>query len=253
MPVHDLYGATEAGCIAWRCPACEAYHVNSDTALVEVLNDGEPAQLGEIGAVVITNLFARTMPFIRYQLGELAELGPSCPEAPGCVTLRSLRGRTTDRLIGSDGRMLSPYTFVPDEIEGIARYRVIQERPDLVRVLVVPGGASRPMLSSAPAASTSSAWEHDAGSNSSCASRWRSRSPVTARHPDSARSSRERAPLHRDGVSGRAAGARLCCGPRRSRHERGASSGRSPLGVLGRERSPAGAPFGSAGVPLAAS
>lgn len=138
-PVHDLYGATEAGCIAWRCPACAAYHVNSDTALVEVLNNGAPAQQGEIGAIVITNLFARTMPFIRYQLGDLAELGPSCPKAPGCVTLRSLSGRTTDPLIGADGRLLSPYTFMPDEIEGIAQYRVIQERPDLVRVLVVPG------------------------------------------------------------------------------------------------------------------
>ena len=44
-PVHDLYGATEAGCIAWRCPAGEAYDVNSDTVLVEVLNDDGPAQL----------------------------------------------------------------------------------------------------------------------------------------------------------------------------------------------------------------
>jgi phenylacetate-CoA ligase len=139
VPVHDLYGATEAGCIAWRCPACEAYHVNSDTVLVEVLNNGRPAHREETGAVVITNLFARTMPFIRYQLGDLARLGPSCPEAPGAVTLRSLDGRTSAPLIGAHGTRLSPYTFMPDEIEGIAEYRVIQERPDLVRVLVVPG------------------------------------------------------------------------------------------------------------------
>jgi len=33
-PVIDFYGADEAGCIAWECPRCSSYHVNSDLVIV---------------------------------------------------------------------------------------------------------------------------------------------------------------------------------------------------------------------------
>jgi phenylacetate-CoA ligase len=119
-PIRDLYGATEAGCIGWRCPRCDAYHVNSDTVLVEVLRKGAPSRPGDPGEVVVTNLFSRTMPFVRYALGDLAVLGFPCPDAPGCVTLHSLQGRSFGPRVGVDGSALSPYRFMPDEIEGIA-------------------------------------------------------------------------------------------------------------------------------------
>jgi len=34
-PVLDRYGATETGSMAWQCPYCHDYHVNSDEIIVE--------------------------------------------------------------------------------------------------------------------------------------------------------------------------------------------------------------------------
>ena len=143
-PVHDCYGATEAGCIAWRCPRCGSYHVNSDTVLVEVVRNGQPVAVGESGEVLITNLFSRAMPFLRYALGDLAQRGDPCPAAPAATTLRLLHGRTVSPLVAGDGTLLSPYSFMPDEIPGIDQYRIVQEGPERIRILVVPGRGFRP-------------------------------------------------------------------------------------------------------------
>jgi len=67
----DLYGAAETGCIAWECPICHAYHINADSVIVEIIKDGRTAEPGEIGRVVVTNLHSHSMPFIRYDLGDI--------------------------------------------------------------------------------------------------------------------------------------------------------------------------------------
>ncbi len=140
-PVHECYGATEAGCIAWRCPRCGRYHINSDTVAVEVLDsEGNPVADGEAGEITITNLFSKAMPFIRYGLGDVGKVDRSavCPLSNEPLAIRDLLGRTVDRIITPSGGIMSPYQFMPDEIDGIIEYQIVQEAPGRIRLLVVP-------------------------------------------------------------------------------------------------------------------
>lgn len=139
--VHDCYGATEAGCIGWRCPDCSAYHLNADSVIVEVLRDGIPTAPGQAGEVVITNLSSRAMPFIRYSLGDLGILDevPSRRCGIGSLSLRNLLGRTFNPIVLPGGGRLSPYALIPDDVTGIAQYRVFQPSPDWIRILIVKG------------------------------------------------------------------------------------------------------------------
>lgn len=139
--VHNCYGATEAGCIGWWCPVCERFHVNSDYLLVEVIKDGRPALPGEVGEVVITNLYRTTMPVIRFSLGDLAELAPpeACAQSNERLRLTRIVGRSVDSFQLADGSEVSPYNFMPDEMHGVLIYQVVQERPGEIRILLVPG------------------------------------------------------------------------------------------------------------------
>ena len=146
-PVHECYGATEAGCIGWRCPRCGRYHINSDTVIVEVLDsDGNPVPDGGVGEIVITNLFSKAMPFIRYGLGDVARVdrGARCRLSNEPQSLRDLLGRTVDRIVTPAGGIVSPYHFMPDEIEGIVEYQIVQDQPGTIRILVVPSTSFRP-------------------------------------------------------------------------------------------------------------
>jgi len=127
--VVDCYGATEGGCIAWQCPDCGFYHVNEDLIIVEVIKDGQPAQPGDVGEVVITNLFSRAMPFIRYSLGDLCCIeDKTCGEHSGTLSLQPILGRTADQVVLRDGRVIQPDFFRPDEFEGVLEYQVVHER-----------------------------------------------------------------------------------------------------------------------------
>lgn len=145
--VHDCYGATEAGCVAWCCPACGDYHVNADYVIVEVLHDGRPAAPGQSGELVITNLFARAMPFIRYALGDQCTVAArnDCPFHRGAVSIERLVGRSMDQIVLADGRSVSPVWFTYDHLTGVQRFRVYHERTgpdrDTIRVSIVPGNA----------------------------------------------------------------------------------------------------------------
>ncbi|MBN1939644.1 MAG: phenylacetate--CoA ligase family protein [Candidatus Aminicenantes bacterium] len=136
--VFDLYGSFETGCLAWECPGCGGYHINSDTAVVEILKpDGREAGPGEAGEVVVTNLFSTAMPIIRYALGDIvvkADREPACGWP--FPLLRSLEGRKDDFLRLADGRSIPPqpfhHIFAPRI--GVRRWRVEQVSSGRVRV-----------------------------------------------------------------------------------------------------------------------
>src|SRR5215469_5214663 len=65
--VFDRYGSEEVGLIAAECEHHQGLHLNIENLYIEFLReDGSEAAPGEEGAIVITDLFNRGMPFIRY-------------------------------------------------------------------------------------------------------------------------------------------------------------------------------------------
>lgn len=73
VEIFDQYVATEVGFVAVQCPAHDGYHILEDHVLLEVVDDqGVPCAAEETGDVLLTALHARTLPLIRYRIGDRA-------------------------------------------------------------------------------------------------------------------------------------------------------------------------------------
>jgi phenylacetate-CoA ligase len=126
--VMDLYGAIEAGVIVAQCATCGAYHPADRHLVLELLGeDGRPVAPGEMGRVVVTPLFNRAMPFLRYEIGDYAILGNrnDCPRSPRAITC--IVGREKNLFKLPDGRKVAP--TVPSNIAlelGLRQYKLIQ-------------------------------------------------------------------------------------------------------------------------------
>ncbi len=136
VPVRDVYSCEELGFVALQCPRHEHYHVQSESVLVEILDEeGLPARPGEIGRVVLTSLHNFAMPLIRYAIGDYAEVGAPCPCGRGLPVIERLLGRRRNLVTLPDGRRAWPdvgalWAAIPD-VEWI---QVIQQGPDAMEV-----------------------------------------------------------------------------------------------------------------------
>jgi phenylacetate-CoA ligase len=101
--VIETYGCNETGTVAYECPA-GSIHVFADHVEVEILKDGEPVPLGEMGEIVLTCTTNRTMPLIRYRVGDRGRLLPDpCSCGRPHPVLDGIEGRSGDVLLTSSG------------------------------------------------------------------------------------------------------------------------------------------------------
>ena len=127
--VVDIYGTEEIGIIAADCPRCGAYHPAVDVMQFEVLrDDGAPAQAGEMGRVVVTPYLNFAMPLIRYETGDVVEVGEGghCPH--GAIRLNRIVGRSKNLFTQSDGQKFLPYVALGEvaSLGPVARFRFVQ-------------------------------------------------------------------------------------------------------------------------------
>lgn len=109
VAVKDGYSSNEIGYMALQCPNHDHYHVQSESALVEVLDaDNNPCPPGGIGRVVVSTLHNFAMPFIRYEIGDYAEVGDPCPCGRGLPVLKRILGRQRNMLTTADGKQYWP-------------------------------------------------------------------------------------------------------------------------------------------------
>jgi phenylacetate-CoA ligase len=140
-PLYETYASHEIPLMAWECRHSGDLHTCDDGALVEVLRDGRAVQPGNRGEVVVTNLHAYAMPFIRYRIGDLATRGAPCGCGAPFSTIAEIQGRMIDYFPLPDGRMLHPYEIVSRLVWGprawIKQYQLVQERRDRVVLYAV--------------------------------------------------------------------------------------------------------------------
>lgn len=143
--VFDKYGSREFSGIAYECEAHAGHHVVSEGYIVELLVDGRPAEPGETGEVVITDLNNYAMPFLRYRIGDLAVAmaDEPCPCGRGGMRIGEIHGRVQSIIQGTDGRYV-PGTFFPHVLKdyeyAIERFQIVQDAPGAITFRVVKGG-----------------------------------------------------------------------------------------------------------------
>ncbi len=141
-PVRETYASHEFPLLGWECPNGE-FHTCDDGVILELLQDGRPAEPGQRGEVVVTNLHSYAMPFIRYRLGDVATRGD---RHAGCkqpfASIGSIQGRMIDYFPLPDGRSIHPYQILSSFMGGadiwIRQYQLLQERRDRIVLRVLP-------------------------------------------------------------------------------------------------------------------
>ena len=109
VPVVNEYGASELDLIAFQNPDGK-WQVNSETLFVEILDDNNTVlPFGKEGRIVITSLFNKAHPFIRYDIGDIGILDEqSTFKKP---ILKKLIGRTNDVAVLPSGKKSPGLTF----------------------------------------------------------------------------------------------------------------------------------------------
>ena len=108
-PVVNEYGASELDLIAFTNSEDE-FVVNSETLFVEILDENDrPVPHGNSGRIVITGLYNKAHPMIRYDIGDTGILSPtSTYKKP---ILQELIGRTNDVARLPSGKTVPGLTF----------------------------------------------------------------------------------------------------------------------------------------------
>ncbi len=113
VPIVNEYGASELDLIAFQSPSVgteDEWQINSETLFVEILDDNNQAvPNGTSGRIVITSLFNKAHPFIRYDIGDIGILDEkSTLQKP---ILKKLIGRTNDVAVLPSGKKSPGLTF----------------------------------------------------------------------------------------------------------------------------------------------
>lgn len=131
----NFYGAAETGRIAWECRAHAGLHVNADRLLLELSRaPGKPAR------TVVTVLDSRTMPILRYDLGDDTDpIDGDCPCGLPFPRIEAPRGRIPGLLRLPGARSISSWALrsIVRDHPGVDQYQMRQKALDHVVVHLV--------------------------------------------------------------------------------------------------------------------
>lgn len=130
----DLYGANDGGGYAIECEKHSGLHVVSEKALIEIIkDDNTPAGLNESGEMTFTDFLNYSMPFIRYQVGDVAAVGPAqCECGRGTPLIKNIQGRSHEFVSTKYGTKIHG-AFFNRLVKGhdwVSGFHVIQESSD---------------------------------------------------------------------------------------------------------------------------
>lgn len=144
-PVFEAYGARQFGIVAHECEAHAGLHIVAEGFIVELLVGDRPANSGEVGEIVVTDLNNYGMPLIRYRTGDFGRFSSEseCPCGRGAPRIEQLQGRPPTLIEGVDGRC-APAGYFDDLFAryeyAFRKFRLTQTEPGSLSLRVVKGG-----------------------------------------------------------------------------------------------------------------
>ncbi|HZC42899.1 MAG TPA: hypothetical protein VE195_01920 [Acidobacteriaceae bacterium] len=145
--VFDRYGCREVSVIASECEYHSGLHVSADTLIIEV--EPAPNLPAGMGRILVTDLLNRSMPLIRYEIGDLASLDSTemhCPCGRSLPLIGNIQGRTSDFLRLPSGRMIAgpSLALLAADMRDVRQVQFIQADPAHVTLKVVAGNGYSP-------------------------------------------------------------------------------------------------------------
>lgn len=137
VKVFDHYGQAEITAMLHECECHEGLHVLLDYGYVEFL----PSEQKGLHRMIATNLQNTAMPLLRYETGDLVELGEkACSCGRVFPLVRRVVGRSDQLLLHRNGfsiPSINIYTYFSKH-DDILRFQVIQNSKDDVEVRIAP-------------------------------------------------------------------------------------------------------------------
>lgn len=126
-PVYVLYANEENGVLGVEDGSGKGCRANEVDFFFEVLSmdSDEPAKEGEMGRLVITDLFNKAFPVIRYENGDLVSMER---DIDGKLYISKIAGRLIDTLYTTDGRMVHYFNgiYFLESFLDIKQFQLIQ-------------------------------------------------------------------------------------------------------------------------------
>lgn len=141
--VYNAYGASEGAVLAAECSYHSGMHIFEDLVIVEnVDRQGRPVAPGEYGAkVLLTVLFRRTVPLIRYELEDIVRVSHEpCPCGRTLRLIDDISGRANEvlwfpRQSGGQTSIHPNFFYRVLDAFPVAEWQVLR-KPDALEVLV---------------------------------------------------------------------------------------------------------------------
>lgn len=151
--IISQYADEECGILAQeRIPTSASENVmyfNQGSYYFEVLKleSDEPAEYGEVGRIVITDLHNYACPIIRYDCGDTCVLLPPNEQSNGYPIIGKLYGRKFDLTYSTDGKVISPLAYgrILKNYDNISLWQFVQvgEKDYILKLKITKGNLSQ--------------------------------------------------------------------------------------------------------------
>jgi phenylacetate-coenzyme A ligase PaaK-like adenylate-forming protein len=114
VEINNMWGCVEVGHIGIECDAHEGLHRSDDLIITEFVdhNDRPTADPEAIDRILVTSLFGRTMPLIRYELTDVPVPGDRpCSCGAAFPLIKAVKGRSDDIFVYPGGIHVHPLVF----------------------------------------------------------------------------------------------------------------------------------------------
>jgi len=137
--VWNEFGCNDGGVLSYECSLRKGFHYNDLESIIEIANTADT----DAGLFMVTNLWNKSSPFIRYQNGDLVRLQDSpCSCGMPFPIISEVVGRSGELLTFANGRsttgigLLQLFEEIPDlnEIDG---YQIVQCSPAKIEVRIL--------------------------------------------------------------------------------------------------------------------
>jgi phenylacetate-CoA ligase len=144
--VHEDYGSAELGTMGAECQGARGIHPFAALFYVEILTSGHQAQPGELGKVLVTDLTNFAMPFIRYEIGDVALVRNGRCSCGLSATRIEVKGRLHDCLTAADGALVSSDQVMDALLtcSGVRMFQLETDQHGEISLQIVPAPASEP-------------------------------------------------------------------------------------------------------------
>lgn len=139
VPVANMYGATEVNGIAFECPSNKMHVLEENVYLESIEIEG-------VSTAVVTSLHNTAMPIIRYNLGDVIQLGErrKCECGMTSLYVEALQGRSSDVIELHNRQYISPYIFLYciEKVNEmlyypILQFKIVQTKTDRLEIWIV--------------------------------------------------------------------------------------------------------------------